>query len=55
MMINQLCAGAGAGSLCPEKAALPLPVPLNALVLTRRLVCCPQFVGFEADSDSGVA
>jgi hypothetical protein len=55
MMTNQLCAGAGTGSLCLEKAALPLPVPLNALVLNRRLVCRHQFVHPEADSDSGVA
>lgn len=54
MMTNQLCAGVEAGSLCLEKAALPLPVPLNALVLIRRLVCRPQFLALEADSDSGV-
>lgn len=55
MMINQLCAGVGTGSFCPEKAALSLPVPLNALVLNRRLVRRHQYVSPEADSDSGVA
>lgn len=54
MMTNQHCACAEAGSCCLEKAALPLPVPLNALVLTRRLVCRPQFLGLKDDSDSGV-
>lgn len=55
MMTNQLCADAGTGSLCLEKAALSLPLPLNALVLNRRLVCLHQFVHPDADSDSGVA
>lgn len=55
MMTNQLCADAGTGSLCLEKAALSLPLPLNALVLNRRLVRRHQCDGPEADSDSGVA
>lgn len=55
MMIDQLCAGVGAGPLCPEKAALSLPVPLNALVLNRWLVRRHQFVCPEVDSDGGVA
>ena len=55
MMTNQLCADAGAGSLCLEKAALSLPLPLNDLVLNHRLVRRHQCDGPEADSDSGVA
>lgn len=54
MMTNQLCADAGTGSLCLEKAALSLPVPLNAWVLSL-IVRRHQFVGPKAHSDSGVA
>jgi len=55
MMTNQLCADAGTGSLCLEEAALSLPLPLNALVLSRRLVRRHQYISPEAGSDSGVA
>lgn len=55
MMTNQLCADAGTGSLCLEKTALSLPLPLKAWVLISCLVRRHQYVGFEADSDSGVA
>jgi len=55
MMTNQLCAGAGTGSLCLEKAAVSLSVPLNALVPNRFLVCRSQFVVAEVNANDGVA
>ncbi len=55
MMISQLCVGAERGALCPEKAVLPLPVPLKDLMALHDLACAHQFVSDQAGSESEVA